>query len=121
MDDPTHQIKEILGKHVEHILQSISEKYDIDFTELKAAYLMPEKKKKTASAAKKDDDTKKPRGRKKKQKDEFIDPEEYVYEGKTYLVDAKNCVYTNNVDAPRIVGERLVDGTIRFYEVDNTV
>ena len=55
------------------------------------------------------------RGRKKKEKEEFIETEECEYRGQVYLVDKKNIVYTNNMDSPTIVGERLVDGTIKFY------
>jgi hypothetical protein len=60
-------------------------------------------------------DLPKRRGRKKKQKEEFIEAEEYVYNGTTYLVDSKNVVYTNNIDAPTVVGERLIDGSLKFY------
>lgn len=55
------------------------------------------------------------RGRKKKEKEEFIETEECEYDGKVYLVDKKNVVYTNNMESPTIIGQRLVDGTIKFY------
>jgi len=65
--------------------------------------------------------TPKRRGRKKKQKDEFIEVEEYVYEGATYLVDGQNYVYSFDIDAPHLIGERFVDGTIRFFVDPSTI
>lgn len=61
---------------------------------------------------------KKRRGRKKKQKDEFIETEEYDYDGNKYLVDSNNNVYTFNIEEPHLIGERFVDGTIRFFTID---
>lgn len=66
-----------------------------------------------ASAAEKD---KKKRGRRKKSKDEFLETEEYEFEGVTYLVDAQNLVYTYNIEAPVFVGHRLADGTIKLLK-----
>lgn len=92
-------------KNLEKLLEDISKTYSIDYDELKDKYIG---KKDQVSVPKK-------RGRKKKQKEEFIEAEEFEYEGVTYLVDDKNNVYTNNVEAPNLVGEKLVNGSIRFY------
>jgi len=99
-----------LEKEIECMLVDISKNYKLDIQELKARY-MPVIEPAQVPVPKK-------RGRKKKQKEEYIEAEEYEYEGDTFLVDDKNTVYTNNIDAPRIVGERLVDGTIHFYARD---
>lgn len=65
------------------------------------------------------DETLRKRGRKKKQKEELVEVEEYEYEGTTYLIDASNNVYTFDLDAPHLIGERFVDGTIRFFNVNS--
>jgi hypothetical protein len=57
---------------------------------------------------------KKARGRKKKTKDEFVSTTEFQYNGITYLIDQKNNVYTYNIESPTFIGEKLVDGTIKF-------
>lgn len=51
-----------------------------------------------------------------KKRNDFIETEEVTYENTTYLVDNKNQVYTYNVDRPMLIGERLIDGTIKFFE-----
>lgn len=124
MDDLTVQVRELFVGRLDAVLLDISKQYDLDYDELKAKYLVTDKKKKgskkaaSAIGAGPSDEEKKPRGRKKKQKDDYIEAEEYQYGGVTYLVDGKNSVYSNDLEAPRLVGERLVDGTIRFYEED---
>jgi len=96
------KIQNILNEELENMLKDISKTYKLDFLELKQKY-MP-------------NDLPKKRGRKKKLKEEFIEAEEYVYKGETYLVDNKNLIYTNNLESPTIIGEKLVDGTIKFYK-----
>lgn len=117
-------ISTLLTSHIKCILSDISKTYGISKDELLERY-MPTKEDKN----KKDDEggletaaltasvePKKKRGRKKKQKDEFISTEEYEFEGEKYLVDGQNNVYTHNIEEPMLVGERLVDGTIKFFE-----
>ena len=58
-------------------------------------------------------DTKCKRTRKDK-KDEYIETEEYYFKGRTYLVDANDVVYSNNINKPTILGKRLQDGVIQF-------
>jgi hypothetical protein len=87
---------------IEGILQDISIHYGLNYDELKMRYLSS------------NEVTPKKRGRKKKQKEEYVEAEEYVYNGALYLVDAKNVVYTNDLEAPCVVGERLIDGSIKF-------
>lgn len=55
------------------------------------------------------------KSRKKKQKEEVIETEEYEYEGVKYLVDNQNNVYTYNIEEPALVGEKLVDGTVKLF------
>jgi glycogen synthase len=59
----------------------------------------------------------KKRGRKKKQKEEFVEMEEYTFGDTTYLIDTQNNVYTFDIEAPRLIGERFVDGTIHLFPV----
>jgi hypothetical protein len=52
--------------------------------------------------------------KKKEQHDEEIATEEYEYNGTTYLIDQNNIIYTYDLNHPRIVGERLIDGTVKL-------
>jgi hypothetical protein len=53
--------------------------------------------------------------RKKKQKEDVIETEEYEWDGVKYLVDNQNNVYTYNIEEPALVGEKLVDGTVKLF------
>lgn len=85
------------------ILVNVSQTYDIPIDELAAKYLNNKNK----------------RGRKKILKEEYIETIEYVYEGIVYLVDENNIVYTNNLDLHQVIGEKLVDGSIKFYKTNS--
>ena len=87
---------------LETILRDISETYSISLEALKEKYISESK-------------TSKKRGRKKLVKEEYIETEEFMYCGITYLVDNNNLVYTNDIESPVLIGERLVDGTVKRY------
>ena len=97
-------IQMILFDTLSSVLQQVSKDYDINLEELHQKYMedvnnvhQPRRK-----------------GRKKKIKDEYIETEEYEYNGVTYLVDGNDIVYSNNVKSPVMLGKRLSDGTISF-------
>lgn len=100
-------IQDLINKNINSILEDIATKHSLDISELRETYLN------------KGDSTvvqeKKKRGRKKKQKDEFIETTEIEFEGQKYLVDNQNNVYTTDIDAPALIGEKLVDGTIKLF------
>lgn len=52
----------------------------------------------------------------KKKKNDYVEAEEFTYHGVVYLVDGRNQVYTNNLEKPMMIGERLVDGSVKFFE-----
>lgn len=106
----------VINNHVKNILEDIAMTYDLDIGALKNKYLLSEADACCRGVSGGVVAEKKKRGRKKKQKDEFIETEEYEYEGVKYLVDRNNNVYTHNVEEPHLVGERLVDGTVRLFE-----
>jgi hypothetical protein len=85
------------------VLVNVSQTYDIPIDELAAKYLNNKNK----------------RGRKKILKEEYIETVEYVYDGIVYLVDDNNTVYTNNLDSHQVIGEKLVDGSIKFYKTNS--
>lgn len=95
-------INTVLLDTLSSVLLQISKDYKIDFEELHQKYL--EDINMTQYPRRK--------GRKKKIKDEYIETEEYEYEGVIYLVDGNNIVYSNNVKNPVMLGKRLSDGTI---------
>jgi hypothetical protein len=90
------------------MLDDISKTYNIDRQELVDRYM--------ANVCCEMDNTNvmgpKKRGRKKKIKDDFIETEEYEYDGKTYLVDKNNIVYSNDTQKPSVLGKRMSDGRI---------
>ena len=90
---------------IDKVLEDVSTAYSIPLSDLKTRI----------GGKYAEDQPPKRRGRKKKQKEEFIEVEEYVYEDTTYLVDEQNYVYTFNLEAPHLIGERFVDGTIKFF------
>lgn len=94
------------------LLVKISSDYNIDYNELVDKYIGVGGSVMMGSSA----DAPKKRGRKKKQKDEFIRTEEYEFDGVKYLLDENNNVYTYNIEKPKLIGEKLVDGTIKFIE-----
>lgn len=120
LEDISTQIKHYVFSELETVLKDISEKYKISFDDLKKNYLIQSTKQtiETIETVETINDVAVPkkRGRKKKVKEEYIETDEYEYEGVTYLVDNKNIAYSNNVKSPTVLGEKLVDGTIKFYK-----
>lgn len=96
-----------MRSEIEQVLVDVSTTYDIPLNDLKSRFDSLKDESQDSSPRK--------RGRRKKQKEEFIEMEEIIYEGTTYLVDANNNVYTFNLEAPHMIGERFVDGTVRFF------
>mgnify|MGYP003686530015 FL=1 len=39
-----------------------------------------------------------------------------IFNGKEYLVDTNNIVYTKNISSPKIIGKKLSDGVIEYLE-----
>jgi hypothetical protein len=108
----TNDITLMINNHLKNILTDISKRFSIDEKSLIERYIGEE----YSNSIFNTNDIKKKRGRKKKQKDEFIETEEYEYKGEKYLVDGFNNVYSYNIEKPVMIGERLVDGTIKLYE-----
>jgi hypothetical protein len=106
------KVNNIIEIEIEQLIKRISNDYKIDLEEMKVKYDLPFIKidKPIVSTEK----VKKQRGRKKKVNDEYISTTEYAYNGVTYLLDSKNNVYTYNIEEPKLIGEKLVDGTIKF-------
>lgn len=107
------ELQKLVQRHLVGVLEDIANKYQLDAAELKSIYLDGDTDFAGSTEAQGE---KKKRGRKKKQKDEFIEVEEYEYEGSKYLVDSQNNVYSHDVEQPVLVGERLVDGTVRLFD-----
>lgn len=80
--------------------RELIEKY-VDSTEITPGALVKNKKHGQASSQKK--------------RNEFVETEEFVHNGETFLIDNRNQIYTYNVERPMMVGERLADGTVKFF------
>jgi hypothetical protein len=117
----THDINKLVLEHVKSLLESIAATYNLNEKELKEKYMgaaacsVADAQDSCSSNIVGDATEKKKRGRKKKQKDEYIETEEYEYEGVKYLVDGNNNVYTYNIEEPMLIGEKLVDGTVKKF------
>ena len=122
MTSLSQTINHIVEKEIESLITRISVDYKIDLEDIKKRYelmfisSLPVAESPTVEEPCETplEAPKKQRGRKKKVKDEFIETKEYTYNGVTYLVDQKNNVYTYNVESPSLIGEKLVDGTVKF-------
>lgn len=114
LDNISNKLTIIIQEEIDTVLKSISSKYNIPYSELKLQFINP-KQLNEELITKTNTNQPQKRGRKKKEKEEFIETEEYDYNGTIYLIDKKNIVYSNNTEAPVIMGEKLVDGTIKFF------
>lgn len=117
----TDKLQNLITLYIKNeILKPIAKDYNLDFKELVKKYMSktmassdpePDPEAPTSST-----DAPKKRGRKKKQKDEMLETQEYEWDGTKYLLDANNNVFTYDVDNPKLIGEKLVDGTIRLLD-----
>jgi hypothetical protein len=103
-------IREMIDREILNVLEKISVDYGHDIVELKEKYMPSGTSVITPTGPKK-------RGRKKLAKEEYIETEIIMYQGKKFLVDAKGVVYTYNIESPTIVGKMLPNtGTIEFLD-----
>jgi hypothetical protein len=89
------------NKKLSKILDEIAEKYNLNANELKETHIPTTLRK---------------RGRRKKKTDEIIEMTEYIYEDEKFLIDSKNTVYSFEPESPLVLGEKLIDGTIKFNQ-----
>ena len=82
---------------LQNVLADVSQTYNIPLKELETKYILGNKRKKVP-------------------KEEYIEAVEYSYNGTLYLVDNNNIVYSNDIQKPYIIGEKLVDSSIKFYK-----
>lgn len=111
------QINAMVQAEIGDLVKRISIDYKLDLDEMNKKYnIVFTTPKETGTSTEEDQSAaKKPvRGRKKKAKEEYLQTTEYIYNGITYLVDGKNNVYTYSLESPTLIGEKLVDGTIKF-------
>ena len=112
LDTITSQIQIILATEMENLLKNISKDYGLNFDELKKKYMDSS----LTTPLQSEPDAPKRRGRKKKPQELQISTDPYTFEGVTYLVDSKNTVYTYDTEKPMVVGEKLIDGTVKFSD-----
>lgn len=96
------EINNIVNSRITTIIDEISHDFNLDNSLLKNKYITQPINKR--------------RGRKKKTKDKFIETSPYTFNEKTYLVDNDNNVYTYNINNPLLIGEKLINGNIKFTE-----
>ena len=91
------------------LLRLIARDYELDAEELIGKYISTDK---NAELYKK-------LYHNKKKRQEYVETEEYTFDGVTYLVDGRNQVYTYDLEKPMMVGEKLIDGSIKFFPAYN--
>lgn len=108
---------------IKDILTDIAVTYNLSRDELINKYIVTTEKTKKTKKIKEIKEAepnviieKKKRGRKKKEKDEIIKTYEYHYQNSKYLVDDNNNVYSFDIEHPVFLGEKLIDGTIKFKQ-----
>lgn len=132
----------IFKEHLTVVVKAICDDYGLEFEEVRSKYIenplqnIETPKNQTKSSKKKDGPStsgdgkssgsstvsKPRRASSKKNKNDLIETTEFVYQGTTYLVDKKKNVYTYDTENPKLVGLKLVDDSIKFYEsVGDTV
>ena len=103
MDSILGAVHTYIHNEKKNLVFNICRDYNLDVGELLSKYIDTHK-----STSK---------GRKKKQvnTDDYIETEELEYNGMIYLVDKNNNVYTSNIEQPELVGQRLVNGAVKFF------
>jgi hypothetical protein len=119
-------VKEFVDGVLSDLIYKISVDYSLDLDELKVRYglLAPSEqqsepitpKNQSIPEAIEPPEAPKKKGRKKKGKEEYTEMTKYVYKGEPYLMDKQNNIYTFNVEAPTHIGQKLVNGTIKFFD-----
>lgn len=102
-------LEKYMNDTIYDLVKRISTDFSLDFDEVIKKYNIPQKPKKKTSTASR-----------KKVPSEFIEMAELDFEGTKYLIDNKtNNVYTYDVENPKLVGQKLVNGAIKF--IDNNI
>jgi hypothetical protein len=114
-------LKEFIDKTLYNLVEKISIDYNLNLNELTSKYniisnniLISNEIIETKKEIKKEIKKENKKGRKKKIKDELIEMTEFMYENKKYLIDNNNNIYTYNIETPTQIGQKLVNGTIKF-------
>jgi hypothetical protein len=120
----TDVVEHHVVQHMQSLLKKVSEDYELDYEKLLHKYGRMEVtldlgKSKKHNDGKNDDNKQnepKKRGRKKKFREELIETEEYMFNDVKYLVDGNNNIYTFNVETPTLIGTKLIDGRVKFFD-----
>lgn len=101
-------LKGIIDTALYKLLIQISSDHNLNLNDMLTKYNIPEPS--SHSKGKK-------KFRRKKPATDFVEMSEHIYENKTYLVDGENNVYVydkNNKENAVLVGQKLINGTIKF-------
>lgn len=107
MTSPSTQHGSFSYAQVHEMMTKVAADYNIALDDLMTKYVIPS----CVTVAKGK------RGRKRKHQpahDDFVEMEEFEYEGSLYLMDNKKNIYTYDVESPVMIGNLLVDGTVKF-------
>lgn len=104
--------KDIDVQHIkEDLLLRISNDYKINYNELFDKYISSTKITRPNNEANKVKDNIVPR-----KSFELIKTCKFIHNDIEYLIDDNNNIYTNNIEKPKVVGLRLIDKSIKFFD-----
>jgi len=133
----TESIIEICHDYIAYILKDICDEHGLDYSVMQSKYLSSsqpilvsnqsqgsgnesantsaqhDSKSESESTSKKTSTT---LGHNKKKKQEYLEVVEFEHGGDKYYIDKKSNIYSFDKERPRLLGIRLVDGSIKFYE-----
>lgn len=118
----TESILEICHDYMSQVLKQVCEDHNLNYQEILKKYL-PDRdgtnregsSGASTSAGGSSATRKKSSSSSKKNKQDYLEVIEYKHGDDVYYMDKKMNIYSHDKDAPKLLGIKLVDGTIKFY------
>jgi hypothetical protein len=89
-------IAKVFEQYLSKILKDISEHHDIDYGDLIDRYIRP--------------------GPSSHHIEDSVQVTEYEYDKTMYFIDQKMNIYSHEQQHPKLIGVKLVDGSIKFFD-----
>jgi hypothetical protein len=101
-------LEKYMNETINDLVKRICTDFSIDLEEVIKKYNINQPPKPPAK--------KKPSTPRKKVTNEFVEMSEFDYDDTKYLIDKNNNIYTYDVEKPCLVGQKLVNGAVKFVE-----
>ena len=106
-------LKTFMDTAIFNVLTEVSKEYNLNIDDLMAKFSIVTPNNHLDQVQQQKEEKKAKKGRKKKNS-EFVEMTEVVYENIKYLIDNENNVYTYDLEKPKLVGQKLVNGIFKF-------